>query len=306
MPLNASTLRPGYLVSLKTSISGNVTYATRTIEQDHVTDEGARQAKWETERTIADAKEHERATEARSKARHAITRICAASAFGLLCPLDKAAELEAAVAEARGIAEAFNATAQFSQLSVFVMSGKVEQNDVEAVRAINSEIRDLMAEMQAGIAKMDVKAIRDAAAKAKGLGQMLTPDASAKVAQAVDSPAPPPPASTERGGWPSRRSRRSSSSRSRPCARRSSISTRSRRFRRRRGKGARSTSSRRRRSSRRRSSKRPGTPSISTRRLAASPARSSRRSSRRPRRSSSTTSAPEAIGLTFSPCPSPF
>ncbi len=56
--LKASTLRPGLLVSVKTSIRGNVTYSTRDLDPDHIESDGSRQARWETERRIADPQEH--------------------------------------------------------------------------------------------------------------------------------------------------------------------------------------------------------------------------------------------------------
>src|SRR5580765_135900 len=86
--INTSTLRPGLLVGLSTSISGNVRYRTQTLEEEHLTEDGAEAARWETERTITDPAEYEAAKKARSKARNSIVRVCAASAFGLLCPED--------------------------------------------------------------------------------------------------------------------------------------------------------------------------------------------------------------------------
>lgn len=185
--LKTSTLRPGLLVSLKTSVRGNVRWNKRTIDADHVTADGARQAKWETERTISDPKEFEDAGKARSKARTVITRVCASSAFGLLCPETSAQDLEKAVAEARQIAAEFNATASLTRLSVYVITGRIAPDDVEAVRAIGSELRDLIADMETGISNLDVKAVREAASRAKGLGSMLSPEAAAKVQLAVDA-----------------------------------------------------------------------------------------------------------------------
>ena len=84
--MEVSTLRNGLLVSLKTSVTGNVSYIKRDIETDHVTEDGHLAAKWETERTIVDPGEHEAAIKVRSKARALVTGVCVASAFGLLCP----------------------------------------------------------------------------------------------------------------------------------------------------------------------------------------------------------------------------
>lgn len=183
--LQASTLRPGLLVSLKTSICGNTTYQKTVIEADHVTPTGAKIAVWETTRKVVDPTEHERATKARGEARNIIVSVCSQTAFGLLCPEDKAGKLEEAIARARDVAETFNNTAIVSRLGVYIITGRVAQDDVEAVRAINSEVRDLMDSMNAGIKNLDVKAVRAAAAKARGLGQMLSSDASEKIKVAI-------------------------------------------------------------------------------------------------------------------------
>lgn len=184
--MQVSTLRPGLLISLKTSVTGNVAYSKRDIEADHFTGDGSRRAIWETERSIADPAEHEEAIKVRGKCRTLITKLCAPSSFGLLCREDKRAELDAAVREARDIADGFNAGARLTRVAVHVMVGRVASDDIEAVRAINSEVRDLLTAMETGIEKLDAQAVRDAATKAKALGQMLSPGASEKVARAIE------------------------------------------------------------------------------------------------------------------------
>lgn len=187
MAITTTTLRPGFLVSLKTSLHGNVQYSKNVIEAEHVTDDGAEEAKWETERRIADPKEYEAAKKARAKASTLIRGICARSAFGLLCPEDKERDLEKAIADAREVAEAFNGTARLSRVTVYVITGRIAQDDVEAVRAINSEVRDLLEDMRVGIKNLNVESVRDAANRARNLGTMLTPDAQARIQIAIDA-----------------------------------------------------------------------------------------------------------------------
>lgn len=182
-----STLRPGFLVSLKTSVSGNVSYARLNIEAEHTTEDGRKRAKWETERTVQDPQEHERAIEIRSKANYLIRNVCAKSAFGLLCPESAAAELEAAIGEARKLAEEFNLTATLTQVRIYVMTGRIAPDDVEAVKAINSEVRDLLQAMEAGVANIDAKQIREAASRAKQLGAMLSVEAAARIQIAIEA-----------------------------------------------------------------------------------------------------------------------
>src|SRR6266576_4051454 len=120
-----STLRPGLLVSLKTSIRGNVSYVKRDLEADHFVDETTRKAKWETERTVADAQEHEQARKVCAEARWAIARVCASTAFGCLCPESRADELSDSIKSARAHIDAFNATARITKLELYVITGRV-------------------------------------------------------------------------------------------------------------------------------------------------------------------------------------
>lgn len=181
MSLALSTLRPGLLVSLKTSCRGNVKYERYDLDNDTA------HAKWETTRHIADVAEFERAKKVQSKARSMIVSVCTQSAFGLLCPEADQWKLEDAILKAREAVDAFNATASLSRLHVYVIAGKVASDDVEAVKAINSEVRDLLDTMSRGVGKLDVKVIRDAATRAKQLGSMLSPEAEARVRIAVDT-----------------------------------------------------------------------------------------------------------------------
>ena len=122
---------------------------------------------------------------ARTAVRTCITSVCIESGCGLLCPEDRVGELETAIDKARKLANDFNATAKFSNIRLSLILGRIAATDVEAFRAINGEVRDLMRIMERGIENLDVKAVRDAAAKARKVGEMLTPEAKERVAGAI-------------------------------------------------------------------------------------------------------------------------
>ena len=65
------------------------------------------------------------------------------------------------------------------------MAGYIADSDEEALRSIASEVRDLMATMEQGIENVNATTIRDAAARALKVGQMLSPEASEQVQEAV-------------------------------------------------------------------------------------------------------------------------
>lgn len=186
MTIKTSTLRPGLLISLRSSVTGNVSYERRELVHKKGKD-GSDIASWTTIRVIADRVEYEAAHKTRSKARSTITSVCTNSAFGLMCPESDEGDLEAAISEARKIAEKFNETAKLSRVGVYVITGRIAADDVEAVRAINSEVRELLDDMKEGLKNLDVKRVRDAAAKAKAIGNMLSPDAALRIQSAVEA-----------------------------------------------------------------------------------------------------------------------
>jgi hypothetical protein len=185
--LKTSTLRPGLLVSLKTSVTGNVSYNKRDIDNGTEQADGALRAVWETERIISDPDEFEAANAVRSRVRAMITGVCSNSAFGLLCPKNRADDLTRVIAQARAEADTFNAKAKLTQVNFYLMAGEIARDDVEAVRAINSEVRDLMATIEEGLRNLDPQTVRTACKKARNLGAMLSEDAAAKVQDVIDT-----------------------------------------------------------------------------------------------------------------------
>jgi hypothetical protein len=189
------TIKPCILVSLHTSVNGGVTYMRRTLDAS-TTPEGLTvpaQAterdveRWETTKIVEDKVEHERAEDARKKARSEISKLCIKSAFGLICPIAYESELSEAIDRAHKIATGFNEdpTTRYTRVSLFVMRGHVASTDEEAAKAIGDEVRRLVSQMDAGIGKLDVKAIREAADKARSLAATLSDEQSEIVGEAV-------------------------------------------------------------------------------------------------------------------------
>lgn len=174
-----STIVPGLLVNIKTSIKGNVSYDKS--DEKVVTKGKTEVSEWETTKTVLDAKEQKLATEVRSKARNLIVGVCAVSEFGLLCPDNKVEKLDEAFAEARKLCDDFNKSAKVTRVKFNAIAGHIAANDRNAIRAINSEVRDLLAEMKEGIKDLNVERVRDAANRTKKLGSMLAPEAQSRI-----------------------------------------------------------------------------------------------------------------------------
>lgn len=181
------TLRPGLLVALSTRVAGNVRYGKRVLEAERIDEDGTLTAKWETDKLVKDAAEQKAAEKVRSTARTIVSGVCAKTAFGYLCPESNEAELRAAIKEAQAVVDKFNESATVTRVSFIPFTGRVAADDVEAVKRINAEVRSLVEVMEEGVRKLDVKKIRDAAEEARQIGQMLTPDAQARITVAIEA-----------------------------------------------------------------------------------------------------------------------
>lgn len=178
-------LRPGFLVMLRTSLQGGVTYERQEIQADHKEGD-ARVAEWNTRREIEDAAEHERAKEACSAARSMIVRQCRqTSRFGLMCAIEKEDELREAIDEAQRIVNAHNASARITRVELTAIIGRVAQSDEQAAQQIGAEVRALIDRMERGVKAADPEAIRAAANEARMLAGALTDEAAAKVSAAI-------------------------------------------------------------------------------------------------------------------------
>jgi hypothetical protein len=172
------------LVSLSTTIKGGVSYRKRTTEAEQVIGNTA-VASWETTRTVADVEDHAKAVVARGKARNAITRVCSATSFGLMCPQSDEGALTQGIALARAFAADHNSVATSTRVDVYVIVGRVAATDQEAIASIGFETRNILEAMERAVRAADPQAIREAADKARELSGILTPDASEKVSAAI-------------------------------------------------------------------------------------------------------------------------
>jgi hypothetical protein len=175
------TIRPGFLVALKTSVRGGVRYERQDLEATDAV------KKWETTRVIADPIEHANGGKARARAATEIRRVCSSTSFGLLCPQKFEKELDDAVMRANDVVEQFNATAVNSRLSLYVLKGRIAETDEAAARAIASEVRDLIDGMREGIEALDVERVRDSANRARQMAAVLGDEQQERVGKAVEA-----------------------------------------------------------------------------------------------------------------------
>jgi hypothetical protein len=183
---SSSTIRPGILVCLKTTVSGGVQYQRVDLEKEQATEDGHAVSKWETTRVIDDPDEHERAIKARGRAVAEIRGVCAVTSFGLICPLDRQEKLSAALERAQALITQHNESASFTRIGLFVLKGQIASTDEEAARAISQEVSGLIAQMNEGINKLDPEAIREAATKAQSVLALLGDEKAEDVKSAIN------------------------------------------------------------------------------------------------------------------------
>lgn len=178
------SLRPGVLLSLRVSHKGGASYTQ--IDREQTTDKvGAEVTRWKTERRIEDPEEYERGSKLRNKCRTIITGACLQTPFGLICPLDQIKKLNDAMQTARATAAQFNSSAKHSWIVIGALRGKIEQNDTEAMRAIGTELKDLLRRMKEEVSQANPTNVRDLAWRAKQLGGMLEDTQQTQIDKAV-------------------------------------------------------------------------------------------------------------------------
>lgn len=177
-------LRPGLLVSLKSTVTGGVRYNRTTLDAPQATG-AAEVSRWETIKVVVDPAEHEEAIKIRGRCRTMILSLCTKGEF-CLAPADKEFDLLRTIDEAQKLARDFNARARSTRVEVYAIVGRVAESDEQAARAIGAEIRALLDTMRTGIQAADVEAIRKAANEARDLGRMLSDEVQGKVSAAIE------------------------------------------------------------------------------------------------------------------------
>ena len=184
MTLKNTVIQPGFLVGLRSSVTGGVRYFRRDVDREA----DGKVSKWETTKVVDDPAELEAAVKARGAARYEIASVCINTGFGLVCPAKYEAELDAAIVRAFDKRNEFNATkAKTTRVDLFVFKARIAETDEQAARAIAAEIRDLIESMDKGIKTADRKMIRQAANDAVKLKMMLSDEQQTIVGKAIDA-----------------------------------------------------------------------------------------------------------------------
>ena len=142
-------LKAGYLVSLKTSVTGGIEYLRFNREANASADTpGAVEETFTTKKLTMNPEEHKAAIQVRSKAVYAIRKVAADTPFGYMVPLEQRAALEAALVEAKSYVAAFNAEAKHTYVSFRMVKGLIDDGDHDTALAIAQEAIDALTTLQ--------------------------------------------------------------------------------------------------------------------------------------------------------------
>lgn len=179
-------LKPGLLVSLRTSLKGGIAYERAELEAPAPATETEDVARWETTRVIDDKAEYDRGSKLQGKVSGMIRNRCIETEnLGLLCPKDREDELDKAVADAQALVDEFNTSTRHSMLTVWAVKWRMAEDEEEATAALAAEVRGLLDQVDRGIRDVNVETIRAAATRAKYVGKMLDGKQAEQVTEAV-------------------------------------------------------------------------------------------------------------------------
>lgn len=165
-------LRPGLLVCFGTRIEGGIKHERSKVQETRLED-GALLKEWDAKTRIQDPEEFEAVTRLRLEIRNVMKAVTIRTEFALMCPAERAAELQEAIAQIEAMAAGWNAEAKVYQVKVAVVLAEVAENKADAIKAIKDEVVDLMARMEDATRRGSVKEIRAAAAEAAQRAKLL-------------------------------------------------------------------------------------------------------------------------------------
>jgi len=181
---NTQYIRDGYLVVGAISQSGCVSY-THKDRQQAINGERL-DADWNTHKIVISVKEQRALGYTRNLLTKKIANLgTAINNFGIFVPKDRADELEAAISVARNGVWEYNANAKYTRLafnfSVFEISG----GDERVARALYDNTVSLLENVNECVEKGDIKGLRYALGRMKGISNILPKDTGAKLAEQI-------------------------------------------------------------------------------------------------------------------------
>lgn len=178
------TIKPGYLVSVKTTLRGGVKYEREDIRNEHKKD-GSKEEEWRTVKTVTNEEEFKAAEKQRAKIAALVSSRCKLTPFGLICQEEDIEELYMAKELAELMVDEWNTSAKHTIMTLNVLPVCISTDDERVARDIAKQMRDLAKQMKDAVRAGDVEAIREAAKTAATMKEMFGEEEKARVSLAI-------------------------------------------------------------------------------------------------------------------------
>jgi len=181
---NTQYIKDGYLVVGAISQTGCVSYTHKDRKQEI---DGERlDADWNTHKIVISVKEQRALGYTRNLLTKKISNLgTAISNFGVFVSKDLGNELEAAISVAREGVWEYNAKAKYTRLAFNFTVFEISGGDERVARALYDNTVSLLENVNECVEKGDVKGLRYALSRMKGISDILPKDTGAKLADQI-------------------------------------------------------------------------------------------------------------------------
>lgn len=184
---NVLKLRPGFLVCFSTRVENGVEHLKSQVREEVLPD-GAVRKEWQAATIIHDPEEFKAVSVLRSRVRNIMKGVTTNTGFALMCPREDEQRLSAAITEMDALALGWNETSKVYKLRVSTVLAEIAENKADAIKAIKSEVVDLLARMEAATragSVRDIRAAANEAAQKVALLDLESEDGDDEIAQAL-------------------------------------------------------------------------------------------------------------------------
>jgi len=177
-------INPCILVTEKLSVERGVSYYRR--DENVVTHrDGSEDATWLSQRHFKNKEEAKKADQVYSNARFRIRSKCLYTELGYLCPAANKDQLLAAVEEARGMVDEFNAGAKHCYIKFRVLCTTVDPTNRDGVEALRETLNQNTEALKTALKEFDVKKVRNMLVTTKPALELLQDPKARKALETV-------------------------------------------------------------------------------------------------------------------------
>ena len=179
-------LQDGYLVVGAITQRGCVSYSHKNREEQ--TDGKRLDADWQTHKVCLSVEEDKKLGFTRGILTRKIEQLgTSLSGYGVYIPVTKARELEETIREVYQGIEDYNSESEYTRLEGSFVVFPIKGGDERVAQVLYNRTVDLLGAVNSAIEKGDVKGLRDALGKMKGLDRVLPVNTGEKLTKMIET-----------------------------------------------------------------------------------------------------------------------